>query len=285
MKKEEELKKKLKDFLRRVNKMAINFGDLWDRMSQVKDQLKERYKQWEEKKVEDKPLISPVKKIEASQQPAPPKQTWQDVQKISEETGAPIGEHRYKEFNVQPPAQKPVKAPVKAPDLPIAKPTPLPDKYDREMLSDAIARGFRKWAGLDKENLPDTRVPMIAYSNKFAEEVDKNPLLRKFPFLLPALSILETSGGQHVKFKNNPLNWGIVQQRMGYFNPATTEETIEKAASGISERTDAYKEFRETLDIADLVKRYAPPSENLTKKYIEDLRTIMQIFEGELESF
>lgn len=177
----------------------------------------------------------------------------------------------------------PMAEPTTAPSLPMAKPTPtpLPDRYSKEDLSEAIKSGFRKWAGLEEQNLPDERIPMIKYADKMAEEAMKYPILKSFPFLLPILTILETSGGQpsNTNYENNPFNWGINEPS---FKPKSVEETIEKVASGIAKRTWAYEDFRESYDFADLAEHYAPPSENLTEKYIQDYNDLLKVFEEQL---
>jgi hypothetical protein len=127
--------------------------------------------------------------------------------------------------------------------------------------------------------------PVIQHSADFAEQVPKYEILKKHPYLLPSTSILETSGGQHTAGDNNILNWGIKQQKAGLFNPNSPREVIEKAASGIGERTPYYQKFRDTGEIADFANVYAPPGENETEKYIQNLLAQMAVFQAIEEEF
>ena len=127
-------------------------------------------------------------------------------------------------------------------------PTPTP-KID---YASVIKRGFENWGN----------PPAATLSGEFAAQVPKYKVFRDNPYLLPAMSILETSGGAKQKFKHNLLNWGIVPQQKGMFDPANPQEVINKAASGIGERMSYYDNFRRTGNLDDLSNVYAPLGEN-----------------------
>lgn len=141
-------------------------------------------------------------------------------------------------------------------------PTPTPN------IPQAIRRGFREINhGQD--------LPVSTLSATFANEAQKNNLN---PFLLPAVSVLESSGGKKETYPNNPLNWGITAPS---FKPKTPQETIKKAASGIGTGRgfSYYKDYRRTGNLRDFATHYAPPSENNTERYINNLTGLIKIFE------
>ena len=147
-------------------------------------------------------------------------------------------------------------------------PTPTPEW---EPIKKSMEKGWQNW------NNP----PASAYTQIMAEESLKYPILKKYPFLLPAISILETSGGKNITYPNNLLNWGIIPQKKGQFTPKSFEEVISKAASGIGERMPYYKEFRETGNLEDLAEVYAPIEQNPEtggKIYAQRLKDIMDVF-------
>lgn len=127
---------------------------------------------------------------------------------------------------------------------PTPTPTPTPN-YER-----GIREGLKEYF---KGEMP----PVATLSSTFVEEAQKNKLN---PYLLPAISVIETQGGRQETVPNNPLNWGIKAE----FYPQTPQETIKKAASGIGtiRAFPYYEEYRRTGRIEDLAKHYAPPSEN-----------------------
>lgn len=139
-------------------------------------------------------------------------------------------------------------------------PSPVSSPIDYEAV---IRAGFERYGN----------PPIATMSAKFAEAPLRYPIFKKYPHLLPAISIVETSGGKNITYPNNPMNWGI---RAG-FVPASWEEAIEKAMTGIGERMPYYQRFRETMNLEDFVNVYAPPSENID--YLDKLLEAMSFFE------
>ena len=142
---------------------------------------------------------------------------------------------------------------------PSPSPTPSPEPDYLNM----IEKGFEKYGS----------PPIATLSAKFAEAPKRYRVFKKYPALLPAISIIETSGGKNITYQNNPMNWGI---KVG-FMPRNWGEAIEKAMTGIGERMPYYKKFRETLDLQDFVDVYAPSFEN--ENYLDKLRQAMSYFE------
>ena len=163
----------------------------------------------------------------------------------------------------------------------IATPTPAPNEYQA-----AIEEGFKNWGS----------PPAATLSAEYAKAPASAKIFEKYPFLLAAQSLAETSGGAKQKFKNNPQNWGIVPQAKGDYNPETPAQVINDAMTGIGgTRTlqthtptqvntqNYYKKFRETGDLMDFARTYAPPGENDTEKYARDLQTIMDVFQSKMK--
>ena len=143
-------------------------------------------------------------------------------------------------------------------------PKPAPD-YKK-----AIEEGFKHWGD----------VPASKYADKFVEAINKYPIFKQYPFMLPALSILETSGGAKMKQEHNILNWGIHLPK-GYFNPQSPKEVIDKAASGIASRMPYYDQFRKSGDLLDFANVYAPLTDNPETGghvYAQNLKSVMDEF-------
>jgi hypothetical protein len=117
--------------------------------------------------------------------------------------------------------------------------------------------------------------PVSGLAEYMVQESMKYPQLAKNPWIIPAIALKETGGGKNMKFSNNPLNWGIYEKS---FQPKSMEEVIERATSGIGKRMGAYQDFRNSGEAKDIIKRYAPPSENDTQKYIEDMEYFRKMF-------
>ena len=151
------------------------------------------------------------------------------------------------------------------------QPTPTPTPTVNPYLG-AIEKGLGHWGG-------DTSIAPM-----FAESINKYDIYKQYPFLLPAISILETGGGNPEKIKqtHNILNWGINLPK-GWFEPQSKKEVIEKTASGIAERMAGFEKFRETRNLEDLANVYAPEVDNpLTggKKYAKNLKKVMDVFQS-----
>lgn len=138
-------------------------------------------------------------------------------------------------------------------------PTPTPDYVK------GIVGGLTEYLGKTP--------PVATLAADFVEEAKKNKLN---PYLLPAISVIETGGGSRETIPNNPLNWGI-KTDITHFFPKSPQETISKAASGIGtgRAFPQYDKYRETGEIEDLAKHYAPPSENDTQNWINVVKDVM----------
>lgn len=155
-----------------------------------------------------------------------------------------VGQNKY-----VPPSPTPTKAQPPSP-------TPTPD-YEKAI------KGF----------MTDYGAPAATLSADFVKEGQKYPITRKYPYLVPSLSINETSGGKNVTFPNNITNWGIKEPS---FQPTSPQQVIERTTSGIGKRAPFYEDFRNTGNLEDFAAHYAPPGENNTKKYVENLKSLME---------
>lgn len=146
------------------------------------------------------------------------------------------------------------------------EPTPTPREVTPKFgsVETAIRKGFEEYGN----------PPAATLSGEFAKQAETYPIFKKYPYLLPAISINETSGGKNVTYPNNLMNWGIYND----FNPKTPAESIERAASGIGKRTPYYEGFRNTGNLRDFVYTYAPPTENDSERYIQNLEKLMSLF-------
>lgn len=145
--------------------------------------------------------------------------------------------------------------------------------YDRNRVKSDIDRYFKEYGS----------PPVATLSAQFADLAGQHPILRQYPYLLPSVAIQETSGGRKVKYPNNPINWGIYVKD---FKPTNFEMTLQKAAAGIggdptSNSAYIYQDFRDSGDLKDFVRHYAPPNENDSAKYLADLQANMARFRGQ----
>jgi len=135
-----------------------------------------------------------------------------------------------------------------------ATPTPTPIPYE-----EIIKSGFEKYGN----------PPAAKYTPYFAEAIKKYPVIEKNPYLLPALSIVETSGGKNITYPENLFNWG--KQKM-----PSVPYVIDRVAKGISE-DPRYAKFRETGRIEDLARIYAPQREN--PNFLKNLIWALNLFQ------
>lgn len=157
------------------------------------------------------------------------------------------------------------------PELVSARPqidlTPTPTPTPKSMF-DQLLEGYGRYGA----------TPSAEAVRVMAEAPDKYPVYKENPYLLPAISILETSAGQNItRPKNNPqnlMNWGIYA---GY-EPQSQAESVERAMTGIGERMPYYEKFRKTNDLADFVNAYAPASDG-NEGYLDNLIKAMSYFE------
>lgn len=161
---------------------------------------------------------------------------------------------------------------------PTATPTPVLEKMlgartpTREDYEEIIKRGLGHWGD----------VPAKQWAGTFAQAPEMYPIYQKHPYLPAAVSILESSGGKNMTYANNPMNWGI---RIPSFKPQSPEEAIMKMITGVGGRMAAYEPFRQSQDLSDFANTYAPPCENETAKYIENLGRVFDVFKEAEEGY
>lgn len=122
--------------------------------------------------------------------------------------------------------------------------------------------------------------PSAEAVKKMVEAPNRYDVFKNNPYLLPAISIVETSAGQNMtrpKSSPNPqnlINWGIYTD----FAPKTQAEAVERALTGIGERSPYYQSFRDTNDLEDFVNTYAPASDG-NEGYMDKLVKAMAYFQ------
>lgn len=146
----------------------------------------------------------------------------------------------------------------------------------RQDLADRISRGLQGQVG---------NVPAVKLSDVFGEIGAEYPFFKDNPYLLPQISILETTGGKHVTYPNNYVNYGIRDANINnIFRNTTPDDVLRRTAREIGETGNVYKRFRTGAplteeQIADFINTYAPPHENNTQAYIQNLIKGMQYFQ------
>lgn len=166
--------------------------------------------------------------------------------------------------------------------------SPQRQGFSSEDYQRAIEEGFKNWGS----------PPAATLSSTFAKSPEYAPIFEEYPFLLPAISILETSGGAKQAFKNNPLNYGIQAQKTGDYAPNSPQRNIQDAMTAIGGRgrmqgyTESqlrnsayYEPFRQSKNLDDLGNTYAPSSDNPGtggKDYARNLKKVMEVFQSKL---
>ncbi len=115
-------------------------------------------------------------------------------------------------------------------------------------------------------------MPLYGYGRKMVEEAEKNDLDWR---LIPAISVIETTGGRHLcknpKAGNNPFGWGSC--KIGF---KSFDEAIEKIAlnlGGNNPKTAHHYDGKTTLEI---INKYNPPSivPDYSKKIFKVMNTL-----------
>lgn len=115
-------------------------------------------------------------------------------------------------------------------------------------------------------------MPLYGYGRKMVEEAEKNDLDWR---LIPAISVIETTGGRHLcknpKAGNNPFGWGSC--KIGF---KSFDEAIEKIAlnlGGNNPKTAHHYDGKTTLEI---INKYNPSSivPDYSKKIFKVMNTL-----------
>jgi len=146
--------------------------------------------------------------------------------------------------------------------------TPTPSQED--VLYQQMLEGFGRYGA----------TPSAQAVRVMAQAPERYPnTFGKNPYLLPAMSIVETGAGKNItRPKNtespqNLMNWGITTD----FEPKNQAESVEKAMTGIGERMPYYEAFRQSGNVEDFAHVYAPPSDG-NDGYMEKLRQAQSYF-------
>lgn len=111
-------------------------------------------------------------------------------------------------------------------------PTPTPDPIEQK-----IRQGLTNYGGED--------LPALNYVPQIMQAMERYPFLKNNPYLIPELMILETSGGRNITKPNNLVNWGISYPGNNEaFSKMTKEQVLERALSGLGNRSPYYSQFR-----------------------------------------
>lgn len=171
---------------------------------------------------------------------------------------------------VTPQPQVSPAAPAPTSGVQVAPPQVLGAQTSGPVTPEQIQAGWAQYG--------DGNAPAATMSAVFADVANQYPVLQKYPGLLPAMNIQESSGNK-AKTKNG-FNWGLYNPSYQETNP---EQVIRDVAAAIggedSPSSHYYEDFRNSGDIMDLLNRYAPPTENDTSQYHQNVLNWMKMFE------
>jgi len=170
--------------------------------------------------------------------------------------------------------------------MPTVTPTATPMPSDQE-LENKIRAGYRKYSG-GKEVPMEKHIPLMVQAAK------KYPIFQQNPYLIPAVSIVETSAGQNWRLNNNPLSWAARVQQAGDYSPQSEEQSINDmitAVGGDAERGKGfdpetakrrqaqvapYEKYRKSNNLQDFATTYEDVSNS---KYYPALQSALKYFE------
>lgn len=154
----------------------------------------------------------------------------------------------------------------------------------------AIQEGFKHWGS----------PPAATMAAQMAQAIATSPIYQKYPFLIPAITLNETGGGNpdKIAYPNNITNWGI---RSPGYQPATTLQNLQDMITGVAGtrqlvqptespynwwyRQPGLQQFRQSMDLRDLANFYAPKSDNPLyggDVYAKNLQDEMNYFNSQL---
>lgn len=140
-------------------------------------------------------------------------------------------------------------------------------------IEEKIRKGLINYVGED--------APVLEFVPQMVEATKKYDIFKNNPFLLPTISILETSGGRNITRPNNLLNWGINYPGNNLlFSLMSQQDVLGRAISGLGERSSYYEPFRtgESMSEED-VSRFARTYEPANLSYGSNLWEGMKFFE------
>ena len=160
-----------------------------------------------------------------------------------------------------------------------------PKKSSKEDIEKKIRSGLKQYS-------KGKELPIEKYIPQMVAATERYPIFQQYPYLIPAVSIVETSGGANWRRLNNPLSWGARAQAAGLYNPQSVEQSIEDfitavggdinrgpAGSDRQRQIEYYRPFREKGDISLFANTYEPPENN--PNYLQDLLSYLALFENQ----
>lgn len=147
-----------------------------------------------------------------------------------------------------------------------------------QSVESAILQGLREYSG-------GNALPIEEFIPMFVQATQDYPVFAQHPFLLPQISILETSGGRNVTRENNPLNWGARLQAQGLYNPQTPEEAIMAAITAIGGAPDRgrsasyYEPFRQSMDPLEFAQIYEPANPSYGRNLVAGMDLFNQFYQ------
>lgn len=151
----------------------------------------------------------------------------------------------------------------------IPSPSPKSSQNSDEQLAQQILAGYRKYN-------KGQSVPMEKYIPAMVEATRRYPIFAQNPYLIPSVSIAETSAGKNWQQNNNPLSWAARVQQAGDYNPSSWDQSIEDMITAVGGEQNRgrgytgdiaasrqrqivpYEKFRQSNNLSDFVNTYEP---------------------------
>ena len=174
---------------------------------------------------------------------------------------------------------------VQAAQRAIEQPSVAPLSNDQE-IERKIRAGFREYN-------KGQELPMEKYIPQLLEATKRYDIFKKYPYLIPAVSLNETSGGKNYTNLKNPVSWGA--RIKDVYQPQSPEQAIEdmmtavggdpnrgagfdpKTAANRMRTAEYYRKFRESGDLKDFSETFEPATNN--PEYYQNLINFIQMFE------
>lgn len=162
--------------------------------------------------------------------------------------------------------------------MPTQAPQPAHVQFVPEEASRRLQAGFNEYLNKSQDQGLSSiheRVP------QFVKAAETYPVFKANPYLIPAVSILETSAGRNITRPNNLINWGVrIPENNEMFKKMTQEQVLEIALRRIGKDSPYYEKFRHGKKLTDKeIQDFANIYEPTNASYGPNLIDTIKMFE------
>lgn len=130
-------------------------------------------------------------------------------------------------------------------------------------------------------NYGGKNLPMLNYLPEVVNATNQYDLFKNNPYLIPAISIAETSGGRNITRPNNLINYGVRDSNINnIFSEVGPREALRRSLKEIGGTGKVYDKYRTGKPLSDTeLQDFANTYEPMNKDYYNNLKKAMKYFE------